>query len=160
MTSGENLLNSFYSSFQKKDFAGMQASYSDNAVFNDEVFTNLNGEEVRAMWEMLIKGGKDLEIVFEDVSADDQRGTARWTASYTFSRSGNKVINHVNSEFVFENGKIIQHTDRFDFYKWSRQALGLPGLLLGWTTFLKKKTGTMAMQRLRDFMDHKKTQKA
>jgi hypothetical protein len=160
MTSGENLLNSFYSSFQKKDFAGMQASYSDNAVFNDEVFTNLNGEEVRAMWEMLIKGGKDLEIVFKDVSADDQRGTARWTASYTFSRSGNKVINHVNSEFVFENGKIIQHTDRFNFYKWSRQALGLPGLLLGWTTFLKKKTGTMAMQRLRDFMDHKKTQKA
>ena len=49
------------------------------------------------------------------------------------------VINDIIAEFKIKDGKIIKHQDKFDFYKWSRQALGFPGLFLGWTPFLKNK---------------------
>jgi hypothetical protein len=43
---------------------------------------------------------------------------------------------------------IVEHVDRFNFWRWSRQALGLPGLVLGWTPVLRKKVGTTATERL------------
>ena len=128
----------------------MQSCYSDNATFNDAVFTNLNAAQVRAMWEMLIKGGKDLQLEFKNISANDKTGNAEWIAHYTFSRTGNKVVNHIYASFVFENGKIVQHTDSFDFYKWSKQSLGTVGLLLGWTSFLQKKVQQAALKSLDD----------
>jgi hypothetical protein len=39
--------------------------------------------------------------------------------------------------FYIQNGKILQHTDHFDLWNWSRQALGFKGYLLGWTKSMK-----------------------
>ncbi|MGL4597321.1 MAG: nuclear transport factor 2 family protein, partial [Bacteroidia bacterium] len=124
------LLTDFYTAFQRKDFAFMQQCYSDQATFNDPVFKNLNAAEVRAMWEMLISRGKDLVLEFKDIKADDKIGEAKWIATYSFSKTGRKVVNHIQAQFVFENGKIVQHKDDFNFYAWSKQALGISGLLL------------------------------
>jgi hypothetical protein len=33
----------------------------------------------------------------------------------------------------------MRHTDDFDIWKWSKQALGIPGHLLGWTGYMQKK---------------------
>ena len=41
--------------------------------------------------------------------------------------------------FEFEDGKIIKHTDDFDLWKWTKQALGFLGYLLGWSSFMKNK---------------------
>jgi hypothetical protein len=54
------------------------------------------------------------------------------------------VINKIKANFVFENGKIKEHKDSFDFYKWAKQALGFKGLLLGWTSFLHNKVKQQA----------------
>ncbi|MCK5702831.1 MAG: nuclear transport factor 2 family protein, partial [Cyclobacteriaceae bacterium] len=62
-----------------------------------------------------------------------------WEAYYSFSKTGRKVHNIINAEFEFKDGKIIKHIDNFDLYKWSKQALGIQGLILGWTGFFKKK---------------------
>ncbi|MGZ4055249.1 MAG: nuclear transport factor 2 family protein, partial [Bacteroidia bacterium] len=105
--------------------------------------------------EMLCKNGKDLQLEFKNISANENNGSAEWIATYTFSRSGRKVINKIKADFIFENGKIIKHTDYFSFYNWSRQALGLPGFLLGWTSFLKNKIRKQAMKNLADFMSKK-----
>lgn len=149
------LLEHFYTSFQNKDFAGMQACYSDDATFNDEVFQNLDAAQVRAMWEMLIRNGKDLRLEFKDVSADEHTGSAYWEARYTFSATGRKVLNKIKANFEFENGKIKKHVDRFDFYAWARQAFGLTGILLGWTPYFHKKVNSTAMGNLARFMQHK-----
>jgi hypothetical protein len=53
---------------------------------------------------------------------------------------------------TIEDEKIIIHEDSFDFWKWSRMALGTPGLLLGWTPFLKKKVRTQAQTSLQNFI--------
>lgn len=152
MHPNETLLTSFYTAFQNRDYQAMQQCYSERAVFNDEVFQDLNAAQVRAMWEMLLRRGKDLRVEFSTISADTTDGSAAWTAWYTFSQTGRKVINRVSARFEFEDGKIIRHTDSFDFYAWSRQALGLPGLLLGWSPFLKAKVQKTARESLTRYM--------
>jgi ketosteroid isomerase-like protein len=149
----QELITHFYTCFQNKDYKGMQTCYADKATFSDEVFINLNANEVKAMWEMLIKTGKDLKLDFSKIEANEQSGKAHWDAYYTFSKTGNKVINRIDAQFTFENGKIIKHIDSFNFYVWAKQALGFSGILLGWTSFLKNKIRTIAMKNLQNFMN-------
>lgn len=146
------LIETFYTSFQNKDYQGMQACYADDATFSDEAFRNLNAAQVRAMWEMLIRNGKDLELEFRDITANDTHGSAYWEARYTLSLTGRKVLNKIKASFEFEGGKIKKHMDSFNFYSWARQAFGLTGVLLGWTPFFKNKVSTTAMGNLAKFM--------
>jgi ketosteroid isomerase-like protein len=152
MHPNQQLITAFYEAFQRKDVATMQACYADDAIFSDEAFLNLNAAQTRAMWEMLLRRGKDLTLTFADVEANDTTGTARWTATYTFSQTKHRVVNNIRASFVFANGKISRHTDRFDFHRWASQALGLPGLLLGWTGFLRKKVRQTALGSLNEYM--------
>src|SRR5687768_3808365 len=114
MTSNTQLIEQFYSAFQKKDYKTMQDCYADKATFSDPVFQSLNSEQVRAMWEMLCLRGKDLEIKFKDVKANQVEGSAVWTAGYTFSPTGRYVVNQITASFKFDSGKIVEHTDHFD----------------------------------------------
>lgn len=155
MNTNEQLINHFYTCFKNKDFKGMQACYADNATFSDAVFKNLNSSQVKAMWQMLISKSKDMRIEFGQISANEKTGKAHWNAYYTFSSTGKKVVNKIDANFEFENGKIVKHTDDFNFYAWAKQALGTTGLLLGWTGFLKNKIQTTATQNLEKFMDNR-----
>ena len=151
----QQVITKFYTCFQNKDYKGMQECYADSATFSDEVFINLNASQVKSMWEMLCVKGKDLRLDFKNVQTKGTQGSAEWTAYYTFSASGRKVVNHVTANFVFEKGKIVKHIDTFKFYKWSRQALGTSGVLLGWTGFFKNKVRQGGMKSLNDFMNKK-----
>ena len=108
MNANEQLIHHFYTCFKNKDFKGMQACYANNATFSDAVFKNLNAEEVKAMWQMLIAKGKDMRIEFSQITADEKTGKAHWDAYYTFSATGKKVVNKIDASFEFENGKIIK----------------------------------------------------
>lgn len=152
MENNQQLIEHFYTCFKNKDFKGMQECYADNAAFSDAVFVNLNAKEVKAMWEMLLKGGKDLQIAFKDIAADKHTGKAHWDAYYTFSATGNKVVNKIDASFEFENGKIVKHIDSFNFYAWAKQSLGLKGLLLGWTSLFKQKVRKNAREKLNQFI--------
>ncbi|MFA4867277.1 MAG: nuclear transport factor 2 family protein [Pedobacter sp.] len=153
MNSNEQLIHHFYTSFQDKNVKAMQDLYASNASFNDPVFTNLNADEVKSMWAMLIMNGKDMRLEFKDIKGTQNGATAVWDAWYTFSATGKKVHNHINASFLIENGKIIKHTDHFSFYLWASQALGLTGILLGWTSFLKNKIRSTAKKNLQRYMD-------
>ncbi len=155
MIFNQELITIFYESFQRKDYKAMQICYADDAVFNDEVFVNLNADEVRAMWEMFCIKGKDLKIDFSNVQANEKTGIAEWVATYTFSKTNRKVINRIKANFTFINGKIVKHTDQFNFYNWSSQALGIPGVLLGRTSFLKNKVRKEGMKNLKEYMNDK-----
>jgi hypothetical protein len=130
----------------------MGACYHPEATFKDEAFDLRTAEEIHAMWEMLCKRGKDLRVEFHIVGSDGDRVSAHWDAYYTFSKTGRKVYNSIDASFVIKDGLIFEHRDRFDFRRWSRQALGLPGVLLGWSSFLQKKVRKTAMEGLREFM--------
>jgi len=130
----------------------MQTCYADDATFSDPVFNDLNAEQVRAMWAMLLKSGKDLQIEFDNLKNTEDGATANWNAYYTFSATGKKVVNKITASFVIEEGKIVKHQDNFNFHNWSKQALGFAGLLLGWTSFLKSKIRKKAMKNLEAYM--------
>lgn len=146
------LLHRFYTAFQARDGATMASCYGPTATFSDPVFTSLKGEEVGAMWKMLTARADDLVIEFSGVEADDHAGRAHWEAWYTFSVTGRKVHNIIDATFTFEDGKIVGHTDVFGFYRWTRMALGVPGVLLGWTPLVQGKVRKQAMAGLRAWM--------
>ena len=152
MNKNQELINKFYSSFQKKDFKGMIECYHPDIHFKDEVF-NLHGKQAGAMWQMLCESGKDLQISFNNIIADENSGTANWEAKYTFSKTKRKVHNRINAQFVFKDGKIINHVDSFKFWKWSGQALGITGVILGWSSFLKKQVSKSAYLALKKFIE-------
>jgi ketosteroid isomerase-like protein len=138
------LIEEFYTAFSRRDGEAMAACYHPEARFSDPVFPDLRGPEVGKMWRMLCERGKDLEIEFRDVQADGDEGRAHWDATYTFSGTGRKVFNQIDATFSFEGGKIKRHVDSFDFWKWTRMALGLPGVLLGWSPIVQNKVRTTA----------------
>ncbi|SCX92702.1 nuclear transport factor 2 family protein [Flavobacterium caeni] len=130
----------------------MASCYHPDIVFHDPAFGTLKGKDVADMWRMLIARSKGhLEVSFADVKADDVRGSAQWTATYEFSKTKRKVVNVIHAEFEFKDGLIVRHTDSFNVWKWSAQALRLPGLLLGWTGFLQQKIRKQALQSLRAY---------
>ena len=147
------LIERFYTCFQKRDAEGMVACYAPDIVFSDSVFIDLRGAEARGMWRMLCERGKDLEIDFSDVHADDSTGRAHWEADYLFSATGRTVHNTVDGTFTCTpEGLIATHRDRFNFWAWARQALGTPGLLLGWSPSLKRKVRSTAAGNLKKFL--------
>jgi ketosteroid isomerase-like protein len=146
------LIERFYRSFQARDGAGMAACYAPDVTFSDPVFPQLVGEKAGAMWRMLCGRAADLEVQFSDVQADDTRGSARWVVHYTFSKTGRRVENRIAASFQFRAGAIVRHEDRFDFWRWSRQALGPAGLLLGWSPMLQRKVQAEAARNLDHFL--------
>jgi ketosteroid isomerase-like protein len=152
MTPNEDLIHHFYTSFQLKDYRGMQGCYADQATFSDSVFINLNANQARAMWQMLISRAKDLVLEFKVVSSNGNQVRAEWIAHYTFGPTKRKVRNYIKAEFEVVDGKIVRHIDHFNFHTWTRQALGPMGLLLGWTPYLQNKVRKTAMKGLNDFM--------
>jgi len=147
-----DVLETFYTAFQNRDAATMAAQYHEDIHFSDPVFPDLNGPEAGAMWAMLCERGKDLELTFDGIEADDTTGKARWEARYTFSATGNKVHNIIEASFRFEDGLIIDHEDRFDLYRWARQALGFKGVLLGWAPPVQNAVRGQAAKGLAHYM--------
>lgn len=153
MHPNKELIENFYTSFQKLDAEAMVRCYHPDIRFSDPVFPILSGPEVSGMWRMLCSQAKNFELTFASVQADERKGKAHWEARYDFSATGRRVHNKIDAEFEFRDGKIIKHTDTFDFWKWSRMALGLVGLILGWTPLLRKKVQKQARERLAKFMN-------
>jgi ketosteroid isomerase-like protein len=133
----KELIERLYTAMDHKDGETMAACYRPDAQFTDPAFGELNGSEPGDMWRMLTSRATDLSVELAEYEADDVHGTAHWIARYTFARTGRPVVNDVRAAFRFKSGLIAEHEDRFSFYAWSRQALGLPGMLLGWTPLLQ-----------------------
>lgn len=151
--SNEALIKRFYKSFSDGNADGMTACYHDDIVFKDPAFGTLESDKAKAMWQMLMSRSDSApEIQFSNVSADEKYGKANWIAKYNYGPKKRKVVNNVTALFEFKDGKIIKHTDEFDLWKWSQQALGISGYLLGWSSFMKNQIQKKTNGLLRKFM--------
>jgi ketosteroid isomerase-like protein len=131
------VIERFYTAFQRRDAEAMAACYAPEVVFSDPVFGELHGDEARDMWRMLVSRAQEFSLTFSDIAADDRSGSAHWVANYLFSQTGRRVANRIEARFVFRDGLIAEHRDRFDLWRWAGQALGMKGALLGWTPFVR-----------------------
>jgi len=152
MADNAELLERFYAAFNAHDGDTMAACYAPDAHFSDPVFPDLRGSEPGAMWRMLTSSeDSDLRVELLKREADETTGSARWVAYYTFPDTGRKVENCIQASFRFADGLIAEHRDDFSFYRWARQALGPPGLLLGWTPLLRAAVRRRTRKMLAEF---------
>lgn len=140
----------FYKAFASLDAKAMAECYAQDATFEDEVF-NLRGRtHIGGMWGMLChnvrrKGRADWKLEVSHITDT----SAHWEPTYRFLQTGAIVHNVIDASFEFDSkGLIKRHRDRFDFWRWSRQALGLPGLLFGWTGWMRSKVQRAATRSL------------
>jgi ketosteroid isomerase-like protein len=156
MTANENTIHKFYTAFANADAEQMCECYHPNVQFSDPAFGILKGKEVCQMWKMLIERSKgNIKIDFSQVKANEHLGSAFWIAKYNFSKTNREVVNTIASKFHFQEGLIIKHTDDFDIWKWSKQALGFKGFLLGWTGYMQKKIQEQARRSLKRYCEGK-----
>ncbi|MDD3005255.1 nuclear transport factor 2 family protein [Flavobacterium sp.] len=156
MNQHEQIIEEFYSGFAASNAETMCSCYHPEIVFEDPVFGVLKGQDVKDMWEMLLKKSKgQLKITFANVHANGDKGFANWIAEYHFSSTQRLVVNKIHAEFEFKEGLIYRHKDSFDLYQWSKQAFGLKGVLLGWSMFFKNKIKKTALQSLRNYQSKK-----
>jgi hypothetical protein len=162
MHPNQHRIEAFYSAFARLDPDTMALCYAEDASFDDEVFSLRGRREVAGMWRMLCqatkaKGADVWKLQYRDVQADADAGRAHWDAHYRFSSTGRIVDNSIDALFHFNpKGEIATHRDSFDFWSWSRQALGAPGYLLGWTPLLRGKVRAQAAAGLRSFLAKEK----
>jgi len=152
MPTTDQVIQDFYAAFNHRDGAAMAAHYAADVHFSDPVFPDLQGGQAGGMWRMLTSQATDLAVELLDVHEHGDHAHAAWRATYTFSRTGRPVVNEVLATFHLSEGLIVEHIDDFNFYRWSRQALGVSGLLLGWTPLLKRKVRQQAAAGLAKFL--------
>ncbi len=149
-------LKRFYAALARLDSVTMQACYSDDARFEDELFSLHGSHAVGGMWRMLCdhvrhRGRMVWQLELQDISVQGGLGSADWEAQYLYA--DRPVHNIVSSEFSFDGlGLIRRHRDHYDFWTWSRQALGWRGTVAGWTPFLRQRARREAASRLRRFV--------
>jgi ketosteroid isomerase-like protein len=148
------LIDRFYTAFQKRDADAMNACYAPEIKFRDPAFGVLEGDRARAMWKMLNRpGGGGLELQYQVVDIEDSTGTATWQAQYAAPGTGRPVDNHIASKFWFENGLVARQEDTFDLYRWASMALGPAGRLLGWTPLMQGQIRKRATANLDKFIE-------
>ncbi|MFM9880329.1 MAG: nuclear transport factor 2 family protein [Burkholderiaceae bacterium] len=162
MLANTNTIARLYNAFARLDAAEMAQCYAPEAQFDDPAFSLQGREAIGGMWGMLCgatqasiqKHGPEVwRLDFSGVQADSRSGRAHWEAHYRFSSTGRKVHNIIDAEFVFNAQHLItRHQDTFSFWRWARQALGVPGLLLGWSPMLRSQVRATAASNLRKFM--------
>lgn len=164
MSAHYNIVYSYFDAFKQLDWKTMQNCYTEEAIFLDAVMGGLYGEEIKAMWQMLLSRNKGIAITVKNMEFDGEEvinsaGIAgyyckvHWDAVYTFTPTGKKVHNKIISNIRVENDKIAEQFDQFGFYRWARQAFGLTGALLGWTPFFRKKVMNKARNNLKNYIE-------
>ena len=144
----KELLQKFYNSFSEGNAKGMIDCYHENITFHDPAFGTLRGKRAKAMWELLLsKKDNNASLCYKILEVNDKHAKVNWTAHYKYGPKKRKVVNNVTANFEFKEAKILKHTDDFNLWTWSKQALGTSGYLLGWSSYMRdqiqQKTGNL-----------------
>ena len=147
----KEIIEKFYTALNDRDAEKMVELYHEDIVFEDPVFGKLKGEEAKNMWRWLCYKGKDLRVTYSDITIDEDNGTAKWEARYTYGKHKRPILNKVSAEFEFKDGKIIKHKDTFDLKTWATQAIGWKGKVIGGTSYFKKKLQFRSRKLIQNF---------
>lgn len=149
----QDIVVEFYKAFQKADSKSMNLLYHNDLRFHDPVFGELDYQETTAMWQMLCSANQTLTIDFSINDATKNEVRVRWEARYHFGKKKRPVHNIISTHMVVEEQRIKYHTDSFNLYRWTRQAIGWPGAMFGWAPFFKRKIRKMSRNYLQSYMN-------
>ncbi|KAG8804898.1 hypothetical protein FRC17_005845 [Serendipita sp. 399] len=158
--SGEQLVERYLAAYKAYDLAAMDACTDPEFTFSDPAFPSLNSKQAKGMFSMFVNNREKnkMELEYKDIKKglNDLTYTATYTVRYIFN--GRPVTNVIDTTLTIspQSNLLLSQVDTFPFHAWARQALGLPGLLLGWTGFLQSQVQNNAAQTLEKYM--KKTE--
>ncbi len=146
----------------RADLAGILATFTDD-IEHDVVGMPggpVRGKAaVRAFYEALTRDLPATDAIprqryyGDNVVIDEVIWEARAVGRpFGIAGQGRPVSVRLLHVFAFRDGLIAEHDDSFSFHAWSRQALGAPGLLLGWTPLLRNKVRSTARGDLEKFL--------
>ena len=148
MSDNKQVIERFYSAFQRLDYKTMNDCYSNDIIFSDPVFLTLKADEVKSMWEMLCKNAKDFSLTFSDIELiDEEYATCKWVAKYTFSKTGNKVTNNIKAFMRIKDGKIIEHSDAFQTKHMVRPGPGMERCMVWLDRFYEKSSSEIMQEK-------------
>lgn len=151
-----DIVDKFYTALAERDGETMAGCYHQDVRFEDPAFGELRGTDAGDMWRMLTGNSTDLSVTYSIDEASDQSARASWVATYTFTPTGRAVRNEISAAMRFRDGLIVEHRDSFNLWKWSSQALGISGALLGWTPIIRSKVQTTARKNLARYQERQK----
>jgi len=128
--------------------------------FDDEAFSLRGKQQVMGMWTMLSEAtkakGKDVWRL-EHSGIQPAATAARPIGERALPLQRHRphgAQHHRCRVQLNDQGLVVKHRDSFNFWHWSSQALGTPGLLLGWSPMLRNKVRTTAAGNLTKFMQN------
>jgi ketosteroid isomerase-like protein len=149
MHDNTKLVERLYDALNRHDSEAMANCYHPKARFRDIAFDLKGRDQIGTMWGMICKG--DIQARFEVVRADEASGVAKLVDEYTFTDTGRRVRNSIESSFRFRDGLIVEHRDFCDERAWAAQAIGGPiGFLAGRLRFLRAWKANAKLRRFRE----------
>jgi ketosteroid isomerase-like protein len=141
------LLQTLFGALARHDAQAIADCYHPDAIFHDIAFDLRGRTEIHAMWRMVCAG--DIRATFDIMSADDEAGHVRVVDEYTFTETGRRVRNVIESRFRFADHLVIEHRDQCDPRVWADMAIGgVGGFLAGRVEVLRR---WKARRKLRRF---------
>lgn len=123
--SPESVMKKFYEAFTSQRPADFEGLYAPDVKFKDAVFEYSDRKGTMKMWRAILANPKNtFRFEFDRVEGDVAYG--RWVADYKLG--SRPVHNEIETRMVIRDGKIVEHTDSFDWGKWVKQALPGGGL--------------------------------
>ena len=136
------------------NLAGLIVRFA-GAVITDWSYAKFRAQVMQLIHKQMSDGYGGCDVIDfrlnESFEYNETHGKARWEAYYTFGKKERKVHNVINAEFQFKDGKIINHVDKFNLYKWAKKALGFKGFLVGWTAYFERKLNQKTQKQLSNF---------
>ncbi|MBL0387782.1 nuclear transport factor 2 family protein [Tumebacillus sp. ITR2] len=133
MHPNKQLLINFYTAIQNNDVEALSDCYHEELHDSDEILDDLYSNDARAMVNWFVSTREKARVLgFRILDVTETHGRARWEIEYRSARSGRIKRRDIESEFRFENGKIVWHHDYFDWGRWARRAFGPEGTVVSW----------------------------
>ena len=137
MHNNAKLLETLFSAVNAHDHRAVAGCYHPNATFKDIAFNLTGSHRIHAMWHMICDGY--IKATVHKMDADESVGWVKVTDEYTFSDTGRKVVNPIETTVRFKEGLISTHNDDCDPRRWAMMALGgVNGVLAGRIEFLRR----------------------
>lgn len=149
-------LERFFDAMQRCDTEALRTSYHPALRFDDPLISTTSVGD-RLDWCGMLWSPRDADgqriwqLELEEVRTRGALATARWNLRYRYTPTKRLIDQALHSHFSFDaDGRITTQRDSFDFWRWSRQAHGLLGLLLGWTPLMWDQAREQARASLED----------
>jgi len=117
-----SLIERLYNALDRHDHETMASRYHAAATFRDIAFDLRGRTRIHAMWHMICLTDIRASFVVLDSTATSAR--VKLIDEYTFTDTGRRVRNEIESRFEFADGVIVEHVDDCDPHLWAAMAFG------------------------------------